>query len=238
MYSGMDFRMIHTDATCVGVGLRYTETGPNERTNMSRVNSGLSRGVVLMLAAMVVLMCPLVAFGQVGAQYFSQSRSMGLAHPSGTLTDSAPTFGPWSRTLTLGGPGDSNTVEANFGMSPTAITLAGNSTLWSSGNVTSPRPVTVQTTIGFNLFEEATFSLTCADGVGVYGSASFSLTGPSVNISGRTISQTGVLPPGAYTLTYTFEHGTGLASAGSFGYALNFTAFNPSANAFTYQGKL
>ena len=205
---------------------------------MTREIGGLSRGVVWFYAFVMVLMRPAVAVGQVGAQYFSQSRSMVLAHPSGTLTDSASTFGAWSRTLTLGGPGDSNTVVGNFGMTPTAMTLTGDSTLWSGGNVTSPTPVTVQTTIGFNLFEEATFSLTCADGVGVYGSASFSLTGPSVNISGRTIAQTGVLLPGAYTLTYTFEHGTGLASAGSFGYALNFTAFNPSANAFTYQGKL
>lgn len=178
------------------------------------------------------------AVGQVGLA--SQSRQIVVAHPDGTMSQSAPTFGVWNQLVIVGNTANrQNSVDAQSNVSESTIRMSANVTTWEGGNPTTFDPVSVNVSVSFNIFSEATVNIAASDTMGVFASAGFSLTGPGVNVSGRTVSQTRTLGPGAYTLTYTFTKlGSMLAAAGSFSFALDFVSFQPGPTAVTYQGKV
>ncbi len=204
---------------------------------MFKLLNGRVVGLALVAFA-AALACPAIALAQVGL--VSQSRNATIFSPSGTLGQSASTFGVWNQDVSFGFPGD-NEVSVQSDVSETSIRLNGNSTVWQPGNATSASPVVVNANIAFSLFSQASINLTVGDGLGVFGGVSFTLTGPSgVVASGRSVNiASGSLLPGAYTLSYNFTHNyNGFASAGPFGFTLNFTGFQPGPSAITYQGKI
>lgn len=178
------------------------------------------------------------ALGQVGLA--SQSRQIVVAHPDGTLVQSAPTFGVWNQLVIVGNTaGGENSVDAQSNVSESTIRMSANVTTWAGGNATNFDPIAVNVSVSFNIFSEATVNIAASDTMGSFASAGFSLTGPGVGVSGRTVSQTRTLGPGAYTLTYTFTKlGSTLPASGSFSFALDFVSFQPGPTAVTYQGKI
>lgn len=207
---------------------------------MQILASVFSSRLVLKLAVVVAAMVSASAAARAQVGLASQSRVVQVFDGSGTYVQSAPTFGVWNQVVGFGGPSDNAcTVQSN--VAETTIRMNGTSTVWGPGNVTSSSPVAVNANIAFNLFSQASFSLTVGDALGIRATANFTLTGPGgVVASGRTINiAAGTLLPGAYTLTYNFTHNYGgFASAGAYGFTLDFTGFQPGPSAITYQGKI
>jgi len=189
-------------------------------------------------AVAVMMLATTAAMGQVGL--VSQSRQIVVAHPDGTLQQSAPTFGVWNTLVMVGNTaGDENSVDAKSDVSESSVRMSANVTTRQGGNVTSPNPVSVDVSVAFNLFSEAMVNIAASDTMGIFASGLFTLNGPNVAISSRSVNQMRVLGPGSYTLTYTFTKlGSTLPASGSFAFALDFTGFQPGPTAVTYQGKL
>ncbi len=193
------------------------------------------------LALAVLVLAPTLAQAQI--TFNSQLRTIAVSGSAGNNSAStAPgDFGDFNTSVSVGAGPFASTVGVVSSINTSALFFSTNFDLRTPGFAGNPTAA-AQAQIVFTLASPSGYILDVSDSFSngaAQTSIGTTLSGPGGTIvSGRTISQTGTLPAGTYTISTVVQCANPGGVLGNAFMMLSFTAANDTATSILYQGRL